>query len=55
MCHPKPAWFLRRLGLKTGIDFVYFGLKSGMILEGTTGVYERFNSERVIFFFSVLI
>ena len=41
MCRPKPAWFLRRLGLKTGIDLVHFGLKSGMILEGTTGVYEH--------------
>ena len=28
-------------GLKTGIDFVYFGLESGMVFEGATGVYER--------------
>ena len=28
-------------GLKTGIDFAHFGLESGMIFEGTTGVYQR--------------
>ena len=28
-------------GLKTGIRFAHFGLKSGMVFEGTTGVYER--------------
>ena len=33
--------FLRRLGLKTGIDFAHIGLESGMVFEGTTGVYER--------------
>ena len=58
MCRPKQAWFLHRFGLKTGIDFVHFGLESGMILEGTTGVYEciyRFNSKRMIFFVAVLI
>ena len=52
MCRPKQACFLHRFGLKTGIDFVHFGLESGMILEGTTGVYEciyRFNSKRMIF------
>ena len=41
-------WFLRSLGLKTGIDFAQFGLESGMVFEGTTGVYERiyrFNSK----------
>ena len=27
--------------LKTGIDFAYFGLESGMVFEGATGVYER--------------
>ena len=31
----------RRFGLKTGIDFAHFGLESGMVFEGTTGVYER--------------
>ena len=42
--------FLRRFGLKTGIHFAHFGLESGMVLEGTTGLYERlyrFNSRRV--------
>ena len=33
--------FLCRFGLKTGIDFAHFGLESGMVFEGTTGVYER--------------
>ena len=40
--------FLRRFRLKTGIYFAYFGLESGMVFEGTTGVYERiyrFNSK----------
>ena len=35
------VWFLWRFGLKTGIDFAYFGLESGMVFEGITGVYER--------------
>ena len=37
-------------GLKTGIYFAHFGLESGMVFEGTMGVYERtycFNSKRV--------
>jgi len=45
---PHRVVFLRRFGLKTGINFVYFGLKSGKDFEGTTGVYERiyrFNSK----------
>ena len=33
--------FLRLFGLKTGIDFAPFGLESGVVFEGTTGVYER--------------
>ena len=39
---PQRVWFLRRFGLKKGIDFVHFGLESNM------GVYERirrFNSK----------
>ena len=32
---------MRRFGLKTGIDFAHIGLESGMVFEGTTGVYER--------------
>ena len=33
--------FLCRFGLKTGVPFAHFDLKSGMVLEGTTGAYER--------------
>ena len=45
-----PQWvgFFRRLGPKTGIDFAHFGLESGMVFEGTSGVYGRichFNSK----------
>ena len=47
-----PHWvgFLCRFGLKRGVHFAYFGLESGMVFEGTTGVYERiyrFNSKWV--------
>ena len=56
---PHRIGFLRRFGLKTGIDFaqfglktgihfVHFGLESGWVVEGTTGVLEhfyRFNSK----------
>ena len=39
---PQRVGFLRCFGLKTGIDFAHFGLKSGMVFfEGTTGAYER--------------
>ena len=39
---------LRGFDLKTSIHFAHFGLESGMVFEGTTGVYERlyrFNSK----------
>ena len=59
---PQGVWVLRRFGLKTGIDFAHFGLESGMVFEGATGVYERiyrFNSKWIrkkeIFFDGVLI
>ena len=45
---PHRVGFLRRFGLKTGIHFAHFGLKSGRVFEGTTGVHEhfyRFNSK----------
>ena len=45
---PHRVGFLRRCGLKTGIHFAQFGLESGMVFEGTTGLYEllyRFNSK----------
>ena len=35
---PQRVGFLRRFGLKTGIDFAYFGLELRMVFEGTTGV-----------------
>ena len=35
------VWFLSRFGLKTGIDFDHYGLKSSMVFEGTTGAYKR--------------
>ena len=38
---PQRIWFLGLFGLKTGIDFAHFCLESGMVFEGTTGVYER--------------
>ena len=41
MCPPHRVGFLRLFGLKTGIDFAPFGLESGVVFEGTTGVYER--------------
>ena len=47
---PHRVGFLRRFGLKTGTHFAHFGLESGMVFEGTTGVYERiyrFNSKWV--------
>jgi len=28
---PQRVWFLRRFGLKTGLDFTYFGQSSGMV------------------------
>ena len=40
---PHRVGFLRRFGLKTSTDFTHFGLESGMVFEGTTGVYERIN------------
>ena len=45
---PQRVWFLSHFGLKMGIDFDHYGLKSGMVFKGTTGVYKRiclFNSK----------
>ena len=45
---PHRVGFLRRFGLKADIQFSHFGLESGMVFGGTTGVYEhfyRFNSK----------
>ena len=30
---PQRAWFLRRFGLKTVVDFAYFGLNSVLVFE----------------------
>ena len=38
---PQMVWFLRHLGLKTGMDFAHFCLNRVLVFEGTTGVYER--------------
>ena len=40
MARAQRVEFLSHFGLKTGIHFAYFGLESGMVFEGTTGVYE---------------
>ena len=40
VCAAPTGRVLRCFGLKTGIDFAQFGLESGMVFEGTTGVYE---------------
>ena len=36
------VWFLRRFGLKTGINFAHFGLESGIVFKRTEGVEELF-------------
>ena len=39
---PHRVWFSARpFGLKTGIHFAHFGQESGLVFEGTTGLYER--------------
>ena len=32
---------MRRFGLKPAVDFAHFGLKSGVVYEGATMVYEH--------------
>ena len=47
---PHRVGFLRRFGLKTGINFAHFGLESVKVFGGITEVYEgiyRFNSKWV--------
>ena len=47
---PLRVWFLCHFGLKMGIEFAHFGLESGMVFEGITGVHERIcpiNSKRI--------
>ena len=46
VCAAPKVGFLSRFGPKTGTNFAYFGLESGVV-EGTTVVHERvrrFNS-----------
>ena len=38
---PHRVGFLRRFDLKTGIHFAHGCVESGMVFEGTTGVFER--------------
>ena len=38
---PHRVGVLRLFGLKTGVYFAPFGLESGVVFKGTTGVYER--------------
>ena len=33
---PQRVWFLSHFGLKMGIDFDHYGLKLGLILQGST-------------------
>ena len=45
---PHQVGFLRRFGLKMGINFAVFSSRIGYGFRGTTGVYERiyrFNSK----------
>ena len=45
---PERVGVVHRFGLKTEIDFAHFGQESGMVFEGTAGIYERiyrFNSK----------
>ena len=44
---PHRVGFWGLFGLKTGIHFAHFGLESGMVFEGTTGVYERIYSKEI--------
>ena len=46
---PRRAGYLRRVCLKTGVTgvhFAHFGLDSGMVFEGLTGVYEMNEKKR---------
>ena len=47
---PQQVGFLHRFGLKTGIHFGHFGPESGMVFEGTTGVYvDKTRQDNVLF------
>ena len=38
---PQRVGFLPRFGLKKGTDFTHFGLESGLVFKGTTGICEN--------------
>ena len=38
---PQRVGFLRRFGLKMGLDFAHFALESVIVFEKAKGVYER--------------
>ena len=38
---PQRVSFLRRFGLKMGLDFAHFAVESGIVFEKTKGMYER--------------
>ena len=38
---PQRVLFLRRFGLKMGLDFAHFAVESGIVLEKTKRMYER--------------
>lgn len=42
MCRPKRVWILRRVGLKTDIDFAHLGLETGIVFETLVYMYEHF-------------
>ena len=39
---PQRVWFLRRFGLKTGVNFAYFCLNSGIVFEGIPECMNKF-------------
>ena len=51
---PHRVWFSALpFGLKTGIHFAHFGQESGLVFEGTTGLYERLKLEKKTYEFEV--
>ena len=41
VCAAQRVSFLRRFGLKMGLDFAHFAVESGIVFEKTKGMYER--------------
>ena len=44
---PQRVGFLRRFGLKTGLDFAQLGLESGMVFEETS-YYNSKNAVKIL-------